>query len=499
MQFTGNGGNVTEHLRRKKLVLIGLGPHAKRIYYPLIEKWQAEHDFELALLVELEDQQTSVEQYLRERLVQPERIVYLPDNARHGGDEFTAELDRLSGPGEIWGCIIATEPKAHGVYARWAIERGAHILIDKPLTAFNLRNRQPEEALRLLADHQEITAAAARRGVNVLVQAQRRAHVGYEMIHEYLTQFTGAYEAPLTYVDIYHADGMWNMPEEYVFRENHPYKYGYGKIMHSGYHFIDLYAWMLQLNQRLEHASCDRISLAARESNAYDHLAQVDHHLYDRFFPDAASGNLLTEAQLKEIRGYGETDAFLLLQAMRGDQVISTGSLNLLQTSFSRRAWPKLPVDTYKGNGRVRHERVTIQVGHLLNIQVHSYQSYEAKDWQGDKPGVGQYDHFDISIYRNCQLVGGEPFELIALGDAMQRTNETDKSYIGHNEAARAEVFLDFLNGRTDRAGVAHHELSIKLVSAAYYDILRRRQGGLSAPVIQTAPGASDWFSDASR
>jgi hypothetical protein len=88
---------------------------------------------------------------------------------------------------------------------------------------------------------------------------------------------------------------------------------------------------------------------------------------------------------------------------------------------------------------------------------------------------------------------------LIALGDAMQRTNETDKSYIGHNEAARAEVFLDFLHGRTDRAGIAHHELSIKLVSAAYYDILRRRHGGLSAPVIQTAPGASDWFSDASR
>lgn len=496
---TDSGGNVAEEFQRKKLVLIGLGPHAKRIYYPLIEKWQAEQNLELAMLVELEDQRASVEKFLQERLVQPERIVYLPDGARHGGAEFTAELDRFVGPGDIWGCIIATEPKAHGVYARWAISHGAHLLIDKPLTALSLRDRAPEEALQLVRDHEEIHAAADRKGVNVLIQAQRRAHVGYEMIHEYLTQFIGAYEAPLTYVDIYHADGMWNMPEEYFHRENHPYKYGYGKIMHSGYHFIDLYAWLIQLNQRLPRASCDSINLVSRDSNAYDHLGQVDHQLYNRFFADAASDNVLSETQLKEIRGFGETDVFLLLQAMRGDQVISTGSLNLLQTSFSRRAWPKLPADTYKGNGRVRHERVTIQVGHLLNIQVHSYQSYEAKDWQGNTPGVGQYDHFDISFYRNCQLVGGEPFELITLGDAMQRTNETDKSYIGHNEAARAEVFLDFLAGRVDRAGLSHHELSIKLVSAAYYDILRRRGGELTSPVIGMAPGTSSWFSDASR
>ncbi|MEV3950609.1 hypothetical protein AB0K62_24680 [Streptomyces halstedii] len=490
---------MTSELKRKKLALIGLGPHAKRIYYPLIEKWQAEENLELSLLIELEDQRESVEKYLSERLVQPERIIYLPESARHGGPEFISELNRLAGPGELWGCIIATEPKAHGVYAQWAIEHGAHILIDKPLTAFSLRDSAPEEALRLVSDHASIHAAATRRGVNVLVQAQRRAHVGYEMIHEYLSQFMGAYEVPLTYVDIYHADGMWNMPGEYFRRENHPYKYGYGKIMHSGYHFIDLYAWMIRLNQRLSRTSCDRINVVTRDANAYDHLAQVDHQLYERFFAEAASAQKLSDAQLKEIQGFGETDVFLLLQAMRDDRVISTGSLNLLQTSFSRRAWPDLPADTYKGNGRVRHERVTIQVGHLLNVQVHSYQSYEAKDWQGDKPGVGQYDHFDISFYRNCQLVGGEPHELITLGDAMQRTNETDKSYIGHNEAARAEVFLDFLHESVERAGLSHHDLSIKLVAAAYYDILRRRCGELSSPVVDMAPGAREWFSDAAR
>ena len=31
-------------------------------------------------------------------------------------------------------------------------------------------------------------------------------------------------------------------------KENHPYKYGYGKLYHSGYHFIDILAELLKLN-----------------------------------------------------------------------------------------------------------------------------------------------------------------------------------------------------------------------------------------------------------
>ena len=38
------------------------------------------------------------------------------------------------------------------------------------------------------------------------------------------------------------------MPHDYDI-ENHPYKYGYGKLFHSGYHFIDLLAEFVKLNK----------------------------------------------------------------------------------------------------------------------------------------------------------------------------------------------------------------------------------------------------------
>ena len=34
-----------------------------------------------------------------------------------------------------------------------------------------------------------------------------------------------------------------------ILRDNHPYKYGYGKLLHSGYHFVDLISIFLRANK----------------------------------------------------------------------------------------------------------------------------------------------------------------------------------------------------------------------------------------------------------
>lgn len=36
-----------------------------------------------------------------------------------------------------------------------------------------------------------------------------------------------------------------------MLKENHPYKYGYGKLFHSGYHFIDLLSDFIKINNQL--------------------------------------------------------------------------------------------------------------------------------------------------------------------------------------------------------------------------------------------------------
>lgn len=486
----------------KRLVLCGLGPHARRIYYPMLEAMQNERKVELSLLVELETQRPVVEQYLAGRQLQPARVVYLPEKARAGDarlDQLLREL-RPSPGAEAWGCIIATEPRAHRAFAHWAILRGWHILLDKPVTAFDLRDAKPASALRLVDEYFALREASQAAGLNVLVQTQRRAHLGYEMIVDYLHEFVAAYEVPITYLDVYHADGMWNMPLEYFSRENHPYKYGYGKLMHSGYHFIDLFVWLCSLNGNLPGMAPDALDILTRHVRPSDHMRQIDLRLYERFFGEQGRVHgRMDSAQLESARTFGETDVVMLCQLLREESPTTTGTLNLLQTSFSRRNWPGLPPDAYKGNGRVRHERVTVQVGHLLSVQVHSYQSYEAKDWTGEGSGTGNYDHFDIEFYRNSGLVGGAPFEHVALGDAMQRTRPGDGKYLGHNEAARGEILNDFLDGRSDRAGLALHETSIKMTAAAYYSMLSANSGQLTQPRVVLGAGSVNWFHDRLR
>jgi hypothetical protein len=485
----------------RKIVLAGLGPHARRIYYPLLTRQAAEGRVELAMLIELEDQRAATQEFLRGQQLVPGTVVFLPSDTRTGGQGLARALDRLPLDPEAWGCVISTEPKAHHTYGMWALARGMHVLMDKPISAFDLTACEPESALDLVDEYFQLKQAADQAGLTFVVQTQRRAHLGYELIHEYLQNFVQAFSVPVTFLDIYHADGMWNMPDEYLSRENHPYKYGYGKLMHSGYHFLDLYTWLASVNDALDHSRGQFLDVEMRHSDARDHLGQMSETSFAKLFPDPATETAeeWRRSRASVDRRFGETDVFLLLQTLREDLVVSTASLNLLQTSFSRRAWSALPADTYKGNGRVRHERLTVQVGHLLNLQVHSYQSYEVRDWTKNREGAGEYDHFDISIFRNTALVGGKPHEVIAIGDASQRTGVGSEGYLGHNEAARAELFDDFLNGCGTRSGLAQHELSVKLLAASYYGMLSRRLGRLASPRILLDPLGPGWFEDRRR
>lgn len=469
----------------RSVVLVGLGPHARRIYYPMLARAAATHGVRIALLIELDDQRDTVRDYLAAQDVQPDRVVMVPESNRGDVALHPTALAALQALGpRPWGMVVATEPRSHLMYAQWALDNGVHLLLDKPITARSLVDADAAEALRLVDDFYQLLDAAARTGAHCLVQTQRRCHRGYELVRAYLREFLGAFGVPVTYLDVYHADGMWNMPAEFFSRENHSYKYGYGKIMHSGYHFLDLMTWLLSVNDELPATAPDRFEFTTRQHTPADFLRQVGHDQYQRMFgAEAAVMPQFAAEHSDRLRRFGETDIHLLGQFRRGDAAMTTVALNLLQTSFSRRAWLELPRDTYKGNGRVRHERVTIQVGHLLSVQVHSYQSYEAAE-RADDTGPGHYDHFEVYIFRNAALVGGAPFERIDIGGAMaadQRTDGVDGHYLGHNEAARGALLHDFLAADPDRAGLDSHELPVKLAASTYYGVRLAADGRLPA------------------
>jgi hypothetical protein len=260
---------------------------------------------------------------------------------------------------------------------------------------------------------------------------------------------------------------MWVMPNEFLSRENHPYKYGYGKLFHSGYHFIDLLTWLLEVNQLTTSKDINNCEMYVSTYNPSDFLNVINNDNYKLIFNTEKFNEIFEEEKNNNIyKNYGEIDFHSIINFKQDDKIITNCSLNLMQSGFSKRSWIELPKDIYKGNGRIRHERLNINVGPLLNIQIHSYQAYEIND--KDKflnNNVGSVEHFDIYIFRNSKIIGGKSFELIDIATL----SDKDKEFFnGYNEKARENCFLSFLNNSNCDSDLLNHKNSIEIVQKAY-------------------------------
>lgn len=466
----------------KNIILVGLGPHAKRIYYPFLEKHQARYATRLKLLVELESQRISVAKYLNQRSLQPERILYVPDTSQNRmgvalDDTAEKEMSQLIRRERIDGVIISTEPKAHKVYAEWALKNNINILMDKPITSPLYSSTNLQSARQIYQDYLDLAYLLKRSTAKFYIVCQRRNHKGYVLIKDYLKRFVSEFNVPISYIDIYHADGAWSLPHEFL-KENHPYKYGYGKLMHSGYHFVDLFAWLAETNFAISRTRPDRAKLYTTRFTPNDLFHQIDGSVHEKLFSQQTIRDFYKTYQRRDYKDSGELDAFTSLQLMQGKNVVLSGAINLQQNSFSNRGWFTLPEDTYKSNGRIRHERVNIQVSHFLNIQAHSYQSGGLNNGTIKTGDVGSGDHFDIYIFRNTNMVGGDNFTKISIGEDMKQSNKEDPYYLGHNEQAREKTLLNFIEGKDDESEFQYHNLTNKLLSNIYISIAQERKNG---------------------
>lgn len=65
------------HLSVKNIALIGLGPHAKRIYYPFLEKISNKKNINIKFIARLDDQKQNAKEYLKYKKLQRENIIFL--------------------------------------------------------------------------------------------------------------------------------------------------------------------------------------------------------------------------------------------------------------------------------------------------------------------------------------------------------------------------------------------------------------------------------------
>ena len=450
----------------KRIAIIGLGPHAKRVYLHFLRVIGNDP----VLIIDLESNYTEIIEYIKKENIKA-KIVTIPDSERDNmvfSSDTREKVVRELLKNKITHVIISTEPLSHYVYCNICLDLELHILLDKPVALPNVST-----SLKMAAEIVEIQKKLVEQyklksnNKKFIIQAQRRWHRGYKHIMDIIANVIKKFGVPITNVEIYHCDGKWHMPNEYHKMINHPYKHGYGKLMHSGYHFVDLLMELIKLNNLSRNHDYDKVSVYSNVTRPEDVMLQIDQDARSRFFSSRICEDRLQQDHSK----FGEIDVSSSIKFSKKGKVITLANLNLLQTGFTRRSWTNLPEDAYKSNGRVRHERINVQVGTIMNVQIHSYQAYEIKDRKKtSNKDVGDVEHFDIYIFRNSDLIGGIPYEKVEISKLSK--DEDNVGFIGYNEQARKAALIEFLDDNPEtRSHLVSHNDSIMLLSAIYYSI----------------------------
>lgn len=446
-----------------KCLLIGWGPHATRTYSRFFKKYQ----FEPCVVIDLESQHERVQAELKlfgfntivETIPDEEKnLVVLSQNTKK-------KIDEICNRYKITHVIIASEPKSHYAYMDYFVEKKVHILVEKPIVA-PATFYTIEDAQKAKEQFYDILGRQ-NQGIQCKVMCQRKMNRGYMMVLSLAHDIVEKYNCPITKIYVNHCDGNWIMPHD-LFYENHPYKYGYGKLFHSGYHFVDLFADIVKVNEVL---SPDKKLKKATIFSSF----QMTSDEFQFFRPDEV--RRIFEKKGQQIPVFYDGEVYTTNYDLFGEKAITSqicfmnengkcmtlGNLGISQIGFSRRAWIKAHEDHYKNNGRVRHESVEIEIGPLMCIQVHSYQSKEIKDRSFDESEIGGLDHFDICIYRNSEIIGGKPFEKITSEMLMKK--RADIVIRGLNEDSREDFIYNFFSDvPTSKGELYDHRLAIEIL-----------------------------------
>lgn len=435
----------------RRILLVGAGRHAERIYLPLLAELEQRREVELVGLVELASRKADLERVFAGNGITPPPLTFLTEES---DEQIVKALRQLHAEVRFDTMLVTCDPLHRAPYFDFACQSRVAVFVDKPVFALADIATDPAVAVQYVERLVELEKRVSAAGIDFVVQTQRRAHAGYRAVHELIDAAVARFNVPVTSIHIQHADGMWVLPDEWE-RDHHPYKFGFGKIFHSGYHFVDLLAFLTR--STLVAHKVTELEVAVKATFPEDSLRIWGGH-----------SHLTRTASTRDRTSYGEHDVHALLDFRAAGQTVCVADLALLQNSFSDRDPAKPVTDSYKGIGRVRHERVDVKLSSILNLQVHSYQSRSTREPAG--AATGEADHFELLIFRNSSFFTTEPpFEKISLAQLAPH------AATAHNEHARGAMFTKFLRGERTGSELRDHLFSGELSSFLYGAIAASR------------------------
>lgn len=474
-----------KHMKQIPLLLIGLGAHAKRIYYKISMHDGVKFGFKISHIVDVETKRTDIESFLRSQKDEKTQVLYTSDPVKTNGHlqpKLIKELNDIVRKEGIVGVIIATDPASHVTYARWALSQGLSILMDKPVSMHPNASTDPLVPTMLEKDYRELineygNAKKIYPQILFSLMAQRRFHPAFQKMKALIREVYLRTNCPITSIQSFHGDGQWRLPQELLDIPYHGYTEGYGKCSHSGYHFFDTMSWLLEAAEGKD-KTINSVEISVNAVRPNDYLAQITPADYKKLFP---SQTMPTRENLNQLmRVYGEIDVFCSFAFKHKDTTMTLGSVNLAHNSFSQRGWYSTAGrDLYKGNGRLRHETHIIEHGPFQAIEFISLQSEEVKPGNTKnlfEPG-GEY-HLDLHVFRNHALFPNwKSYEKITIEDLSEQV--LDDHSRGHQEDARRNAvleFVSFLHGKKIKpiSDFSDHARSVTLLTGVYQSMANR-------------------------
>lgn len=451
-----------------RVLIIGLGQHAKRIYFPSL--LQLGDRVEIAGIIDLHSETEPIERFLDTNNTKPATL-FLMNGGEH--NENIKNATKFVNNLHIDAVIISTPPSSHCVYAGWALKHGYNIIMDKPIHAEPGAAHSQKAARKIHADYIKLLnqlTKAREKNPNIIfeVHAQRRSHPAYRKVKEILQEVYTKTSCPVTYYYAFHNDGQWRMPSELKDLDYHGFKDGTGKASHSGYHFYDLLNWFTDFYRK--DLDIDGLRITAFPNFPDNIMRQVSPAVLKKVFGTEISSDFNFE-------GYGEIDICSTIQLLSKKNVITHAQIDLLHSGISARSWEKIEGrGLYKNNGRLRHEQHYIAMGPFVAVSLTA--------WQGQPFGVEEIEsteifepghefNLDIKIFRNSKLIGGQSVQTISLKN-MYTPSFSDYSR-GHQEDARRELIEGFFKAITLHTPTVSpletHKLSSKVMSQVYESI----------------------------
>jgi len=460
------------------VLLIGVGPHARRIYVPALFKFALNLPVRLVAAVDLKSQKDIIDTYLQKQGYELDITYFESFDVTTGiSDNARTTLNELIRKYNIQGVIISTEPTAHKVYVEWALSKGLNILMDKPITVRKEVSVDYVQASKLIDDYNELLelykSNQSDKPTLFSINVQRRYDHGFDIVKNLIAETTQKFNVPVTSMQIMHADGSWRFPNEILTQESHGLNNGFGKVSHSGYHLFDM-AWHLYKASLVPDKQPDCLEIFSSSFSPTGLDVCMNENDYISYFGDDFERTGLTHQQyLDTVANYGEMDSFNVIRLMKQGVNICNISVNLLHSSFSRRSWAVPNADFYKGNGRVKHQQFIIQQGPFQCVQIHNYQSKHEHDVDNSNEfDVGGNNHFDIYVFRNVSMYGeGKAFSKISSQDLEQQTDRSGLT-IENAKYRIIREFIDFMLGNITlhdtKSNIDTHAVPVKMLSGVY-------------------------------